>query len=179
MEKFIVKGKYEVNDFLYFQNQYGQKIYGDRVVLYENCGIVIYKNIEKVVSYVECTNIELVKHDSRYAIFAKSLIPFTVSIVFKEPSSFFEKETFKTADLVIRMDNTDAAKLEAGLLRGNVTDIGSVIRTYGYTIVKILDIKDDFKIVTLIKDEETVQIPYLRLSSLGAIVKNANKIARL
>ena len=99
MKKIGDKNIIQIKDFLYITNNDGQKIYGDKIIIYQNCGIVVYKK-NTIVSIIECSNIEMVNCGNKIDIFAKALSYFALSIVFE--NSFKNNVDFKIGDKVIR-----------------------------------------------------------------------------
>lgn len=173
MDKIKIDKELTLSNFLYMQTKDGQKIFGDKITIYENCGIIIYKG-DNIVSCIECTEIEVKKWEEDIFIFAKNLIPFSISVIYEECSKMFKNESFKLEDKVIRQDNLNSTKLEFAYISGVELDIEQIKQQYEYTVVEINIISDDFKVVTIQKGDEIVQTLETELISLPQIFKNAN-----
>ena len=172
MEKIKLDKELVFTDFLYIWNTDGQKVFGDKLVIYENCGIAMY-NKDNMVSYVEGNEIEVKKWEEDIFIFAKNITPFSFIVVYKEPSKLFPKESFKAGDKVLKLD--DAIKIEFDYyIKGVELCIEEIKQKYEYIVTEINLITDDFKVVKIKNDTETVQVLESDLISFSQIFKNAN-----
>ena len=172
MKKIGDKNIIQIKDFLYITNNDGQKIYGDKIIIYQNCGIVVYKK-NTIVSIIECSNIEMVNYGNKIDIFAKALSYFALSIVFE--NSFKNNVDFKIGDKVIRQDNLDATRIEMNFSFLDTFNAEAIKREYEYEIIEIININQSFKILKLKNNKETVQVPCNRVIFFRDIVgKNKN-----
>jgi len=147
-----------ISHCLYTTNNDNYKIYNDKIVIYQNCGIFLYKE-DEVVAIFECTNIEIVDYKTRIDIFGKSkkLTHFALSVILDRED---ESNTcnFKKGDKVIRQDNFDAAKISINYLEGKDINIEKIKKEYEYEIIKIINITNDFKILEIQKDNNVIQV---------------------